>query len=123
MSAYAASAQAPRVKVAPKEMRWGVDQPADIIIPKTLPWVCGGFQDIVEYIETELPNVNSTRFCRVALEGSHYQYFYTPHNKRICWRDKAAYDGLYVWQNRRRLAAETPAKAGLWSRIAVAIGL
>lgn len=118
MSTYVVTEHAPkeRIRVVPKEMHWGVDQGAEIIVPFDIPFVNGGFQDIVEWITANYPDINTRRYWRMALEGTHYQYFYTPHNKRICWRNRACYDAHYVWQARRR--ASQIKRPSVWRRIA-----
>lgn len=95
-----------QVKVAPKEMRWGIDQEPEILIPSELPYVDGVFKDIVAYIEKEFPEINTQKVWRLAIDGIPRRFFYTPHNKRVCWRDKACYDALFVWEHRRRKKAE-----------------
>lgn len=102
-----------QVKVAPKEMRWGIDQEPEILIPSDLPYDRGVFNDIVAYIEKNYPEIETQKVWRLAIDGIPRRFFYTPHNKRVCWRDKACYDALFVWEHRRReKATEKPTFMG-----------
>jgi hypothetical protein len=109
------------LKVSPKEMRWGIDQEPEILIPNELPYVKGVFQDIVTYIEKEFPEINSQKVWRLAIDGIPRRFFYTPHNKRVCWRDKNCYDSLFIWEHYRREKAQQ--KPTFVSKIKKALGL
>lgn len=93
-----------RIKVTPKEMRWGIDEEPEIYIPKDLPRR-NGLEDVVKYIRAHYPDVNEKRCWRLAFEAIPRRYFFTPHNDSICWREKACYDSLHIWLHRGRMDA------------------
>lgn len=104
MSTLIEGAQMPKdaIKVTPKEMRWGIDQEPEIYIPNDLPHDKGVFEDIVTYVRANYPEIDSQRYWRMAIDGIPRRFFFTPHNNRVCWRDKACYDSLYIWDSRRK---------------------
>lgn len=106
------------IKVSPKEMRWGVDEEPEIYIPKDLPRK-RGLQDVIEYIHTNYRDIHNQRVWRLAFEAIPRRYFYTPHNNKICWREKACYDSLQVWLERGK---HEPEKVSLGQRLKALIG-
>lgn len=94
-----------KIKVAPKDMQWGIAEEPEIYIPKDLPRT--SLDDVVAYIRKEHKDIDSKTCWRLSFEAIPRRYFFTPHNNKICWREKACYDSLFVWIDRgRRLAEE-----------------
>lgn len=109
-----------KTKVAPKDMKWGVDEEPEIYIPKDLPRK--ELADVVAYIRKEHKDLDTKACWRLAFEAIPRRYFFTPHNNKICWREKACYDSLYIWLARGEREANEP-KPSFLQRLKKSIGI